>query len=237
MRPEVDGTSLARLAALLADPTRASMCLALIDGRAWAAGELATAAGVARSTASEHLDQLVAGGLLAEERQGRHRYLRLASPGVAQLVEDLAAHAGPSAAPRSLRAVTASAALARGRTCYDHLAGRLGVAVLDALVARDLVADRHGFAVTDAGLRWLHDLGVDVEALHSSRRPMSRPCLDWTERRPHLAGAAGAALCRRLMDIGWVERGAGRAVQVTPPGHKALHRLLGLTAADLDPAR
>src|SRR4249920_754925 len=146
MRPAVDGTSLARLAALLADPTRAGMCLALMDGRAWTAGELATAAGVARSTASEHLDQLVAGGLLAEERQGRHRYLRLASPGVAQLVEDLAAHAGPSAGPQSLRAVTASAALARGRTCYDHLAGRLGVAVLDALVARDLVADRHGFA-------------------------------------------------------------------------------------------
>jgi DNA-binding transcriptional ArsR family regulator len=112
-----DAASLARLAALLADPTRAGMCLALLDGAAWTAGELATATGVARSTASEHLDQLVAGGLLTEERQGRHRYLRLASPGTAQLVEQLSAHAAPGAAPRSLRAVTPSEARARGRTC------------------------------------------------------------------------------------------------------------------------
>jgi DNA-binding transcriptional ArsR family regulator len=229
MRPPSDGRSLARLAGLLADPTRAGICLALLDGQAWTAGELATATGVARSTASEHLDQLVAGGLLAEERQGRHRYLRLASPAAAQLVESLAVQAGPGAAPRSLRQVTASEALARGRTCYDHLAGRLGVAVLDAMADRDLVETRRGLAVTEPGERWLHDLGVDVPALREGKRPVVRACLDWTERRPHLAGAVGAGLCRQLLANGWVERGTGRSVRVTDAGHRALHRLLGLT--------
>jgi hypothetical protein len=213
------------------------MCLALIDGRAWTGGDLATVTGVARSTASEHLDLLVSGGLLAEERQGRHRYLRIASPGVAQLLEDLGAHAAPGAAPRSLGSVTATEALARGRTCYDHLAGRLGVAVLDAMADRDLVDTRRGLAVTDAGLRWLHDLGVDTAALERSSRPLARTCIDWTERRPHLAGAAGAGLCDRLLVTGWVERTSGRAVRVTDPGHRALRRLLGLRPADLEPAR
>ena len=233
MRTPADGASIARLAGLLADPTRAGMCLALMDGRAWTAGELATATGVARSTASEHLDQLVAGGLLAQERQGRHRYLRLAGPAAAQLVESLAVQAGPGTTPQSLRAVTASEALARGRTCYDHLAGRLGVAVMDALADRDLVSVRRGVVLTDAGERWLHDLGVDVDGLRTGSRPLVRTCLDWTERRPHLAGAAGAALCTRLTDNGWVERTTGRAVRLTEPGHRALHRLLGLTREDL----
>lgn len=233
MRAPADGSSVARLAALLAEPTRATMCLALLDGAAWTAGELGSAAGVARSTASEHLDRLVAGGLLTEERQGRHRYLRLASSGAAQLVESLAAHAGPGAPPRSLRAVTASTALARGRTCYDHLAGRLGVAVMDALVDRGLVAVRRGVAVTDEGQAWFLARGVDLDGLAAERRPLVRACLDWTERRPHLAGAAGAALCARWLADGWVARGGGRAVEVTAAGHRALRRHLGLTAADL----
>ena len=233
MRAPSDGASIARLAALLADPTRAGMCLALLDGTAWTAGELATTTGVARSTASEHLDQLVAGGLLSEERQGRHRYLRIATPAAAQLVELLAVQAGPGARPRSLRAVTAGEAMARGRTCYDHLAGRLGVAVLDALVGRGLVALRRGVALTEAGQLWLADLGVDVDDLARQRRPLLRSCLDWTERRPHLAGSVGAAVCTRFTDEGWVERGTGRTVRVTDIGSRALRRLLGLTPADL----
>ena len=233
MRAPSDGASIARLAALLADPTRAGMCLALLDGTAWTAGELATTTGVARSTASEHLDQLVAGGLLSEERQGRHRYLRIATPAAAQLVESLAVQAGPGARPRSLRAVTASEAMARGRTCYDHLAGRLGVAVLDALVDRDLLALRRGVALTGGGHRWLADLGVDVDDLDRQRRPLLRTCIDWTERRPHLAGAVGAAVCTRFTDEGWVERGTSRTVRVTDSGSRALRRLLGLTPADL----
>jgi DNA-binding transcriptional ArsR family regulator len=233
VRAPSDGTSIARLAALLADPTRAGMCLALLDGTAWTAGELAGTTGVARSTASEHLDLLVAGGLLAEERQGRHRYLRIATPAAAQLVESLAVQAGPGAAPRSLRAVTAGEAMARGRTCYDHLAGRLGVAVLDALVDRDLVTVRRGVALTEAGQRWLADLDVDVDDLARQRRPLLRSCLDWTERRPHLAGSIGAAVCSRFTDEGWVERGTGRTVRVTDSGSRALRRLLGLSPADL----
>ncbi|WP_225822150.1 ArsR/SmtB family transcription factor [Streptomyces naphthomycinicus] len=221
---------LAALAGLIADRTRAACLLALLDGRAWTAGELARHAGVAASTLSEHLGKLVAGGLLAEERQGRHRYVRLADARVAQLVEDLAAQVRvPAAAerPRSLRESSAGAAMARGRTCYDHLAGRLGIAVTDALTRRGLLRQDTGFALTDAGVEWFGTAGIALDL--SSRRPLVRACLDWTERRPHLAGAAGAALCRHALDAGWCVRiGSGRAVKVTPSGERVLDSLLGI---------
>ncbi len=206
-------------AGALADRTRAAFCLALLDGRAWTAGELARRGGVARSTASEHLDRLVADGLLVEQRQGRHRYVRLADHEVAELVEHLSARAPqPVAQPASLRDATKQAALARGRTCYDHLAGALGVGVTDAMLARGLLDD---WTVTAAGRAWLADLSVDVP--RGGRRPFVRSCLDWTERRPHLAGAVGAALCRRCFDTGWVERiGSGRAVRLTASGRDVL---------------
>ena len=224
-------SSLAQLAALLADETRAAMCLALLDGRAWTAGELARHAGVARSTATEHLHRLTAGGLLAEERQGRHRYVRLADASVAALLEDMSARLAPDVTrPAGLRAVTASAALARGRTCYDHLAGRLGVAVTDALTARGLLDQAGGFALTEAGLRWMAGQGLRLDG---GKRPVARACLDWTERRPHLAGVAGARLCERFMTRGWVARiGSGRAVRVTPDGRTALADLLGIDSID-----
>ncbi|MBW4716375.1 ArsR/SmtB family transcription factor [Saccharothrix obliqua] len=217
---------LAELAALLADRTRAAVLVALLDGRAWTAGELARAAGVAPPTASAHLTRLVEAGLLREHRQGRHRYVRLAGPEEAALLEHLLAYAGPGRPAPTLRAATASAALARGRTCYDHLAGRLGVALADALVARDLLtAD---LTTTPAGLAWFDALGADFTG---TRRPVTRACLDWTERRPHLAGAAGAHLCAWLHDRGWVRRsGTGRAVAVTDDGRVALADLLGLVA-------
>ncbi|MEU4656615.1 winged helix-turn-helix domain-containing protein [Streptomyces sp. NPDC023723] len=221
---------LARLAGLIADETRAGCLLALLDGRAWTAGELARHAGVAPSTASEHLGKLVAGGLLAEERQGRHRYVRLADDRVAQLVEDLAAQVAPEAVarrPRSLAAAGAGAAMARGRTCYDHLAGRLGIALTDALTSRGLLRQDTGFALTDAGLAWFGTTGIAL--VRGGRRPLARACLDWTERRPHLAGVAGAALCRHVLDAGWCVRiGSGRAVQVTAAGERALSELLGV---------
>ncbi len=169
---------LAALAALLADETRASFCLALLDGRAWTAGELARYAGVAPSTASEHLGRLVAGGLLAEERQGRHRYVRLADERAAHLVEELASQAMPGEpeAPRSLRAASVGSALARGRTCYDHLAGRLGIRITEAMTVRGPAA---------AGRRVRADRGgpgVVRRARHppdrSGRRPLVRGCLD-----------------------------------------------------------
>ncbi|MEU7876253.1 winged helix-turn-helix domain-containing protein [Dactylosporangium sp. NPDC049140] len=226
-----DAGGLAALATLLADETRAAMCLALLDGRAWTAGELAAHAGVARSTATEHLDRLVGGGLLAEERQGRHRYLRLADASVAHLIEDLSARLEPAQAPpRGLRQATATAAMKRARTCYDHLAGELGVAVADAMTARGLLEQQAGFALTGAGVEWLTaGAGIDPAALQARRRPLARGCLDWTERRPHLAGVAGARLCERFLEQRWVVRiGSTRAVKVTPEGRAGLHALLGI---------
>ncbi|MFD3504119.1 ArsR/SmtB family transcription factor [Streptomyces sp. NPDC058676] len=267
---------LAALAALVADETRATCLLALLDGRAWTAGELARHAGVAASTLSEHLGKLVAGGLLAEERQGRHRYVRLADVRIAQLVEDLAAQVAPGGAvvrPRNLSEAGARSAMARGRTCYDHLAGRLGIAITDALTSRELLrttsdpawragvegssargpeglntaglstpagAPRRrtpeeedtGFALTDAGVGWFDAAGIRLD--RTSRRPLARACLDWTERRPHLAGIAGAALCRHALDSGWCVRiGSERAVKVTATGERALSELLGIEAGAL----
>ncbi|MFJ8362628.1 ArsR/SmtB family transcription factor [Streptomyces sp. NPDC093984] len=237
MTTRKDGTAagLAGLAGLIADETRAACLLALLDGRAWTAGELARHAGVAASTLSEHLGKLVAGGLLAEERQGRHRYVRLADARVAQIVEDLAAQVTPDARdgrPRSLREASAGSAMARGRTCYDHLAGRLGIAVTDALTERGLLRQDTGFALTDAGLAWFDTAGIRLD--RKGRRPLARACLDWTERRPHLAGVAGAALCRHALDAGWCVRiGSERAVKVTAKGEHALSQWLGIKATAL----
>lgn len=221
--------SLARFAGLLADRSRAGICLALLDRRAWTAGELARHVGVTRSTASEHLNALVAAGLLAEERQGRHRYLRLADAETAQLVEDLAAAVGLPERPSSLRTVRAATQLAAARTCYDHLAGALGVAVFDALVHRELLDVRHGLVLTDAGRIWFTDF-AGAAALHpASGRPLLRTCLDWTERRSHLGGALAAAVCNELFHRAWITRSTPhRAVTVTPEGSRALRDILGL---------
>jgi DNA-binding transcriptional ArsR family regulator len=221
---------LATLAALLADRTRARFLLALMDGRAWTAGELAEAADVTASTTSEHLTRLSKAGFLVERRQGRHRYVQLAGPKQARLLEELLAYLGPTDPPRrTLRASTANQALRRGRTCYDHLAGRLGVAITDAMTTRGLLtAD---LAVTDDGLAWFErELAFTPPA---TRRPLAKACLDWTERRSHLAGTAGAHLHARFHERGWVRRvGTGRAVRLTPTGETALHDLLGVRPPD-----
>ncbi|ARP69464.1 ArsR family transcriptional regulator [Streptomyces pluripotens] len=226
---------LASFAALVADDTRAACLLALLDGRAWTAGELARHAGVAASTLSEHLSRLVAGGLLTEERQGRHRYVRLADARAAQLVEGLAAQLPPTALPhqpRTLRESSAGSAMVRGRTCYDHLAGRLGTAITDALTERGFLRQDTGFALTDSGLDWFGSAGIVLD--RTGRRPLARACLDWTERRPHLAGAAGAALCRHALEAGWCVRiGTERAVRVTPAGELALSSMLGVPSGAL----
>ncbi|MFI7342573.1 ArsR/SmtB family transcription factor [Streptomyces sp. NPDC050085] len=214
---------------MIADETRAAFVLALLDGRAWTAGELARHAGVAASTTSEHLGKLVAGGLLAEERQGRHRYVRLAGAEVAQLVEGLAAYAVPGggARPSTLQASSARDAMARGRTCYDHLAGRLGIAVADGMAERGLLRRDAGLSLTEAGLGWFEGLGIALDG--GGRRPLVRGCLDWTERRVHLAGVAGAALCDHAFASGWVERiGSERAVRVTGAGAASFEAELGV---------
>jgi DNA-binding transcriptional ArsR family regulator len=220
MRADAD---VAPVAALLGDPARARMVQALHDGRALPAGELARRARVAASTASEHLARLVDGGLLAVERTGRHRYFRIAGPDVAHAVEALAAIAPPRH-PRTLREATIGDALAEARTCYDHLAGRLGVALADALVAGGAVVDAGDrFALGPEAPRVLERLGID--ALPKRRPPVLR-CLDWSERRPHVAGALGAALCAHALASGWVERlPTSRAVRVTPAGREAFASL------------
>jgi hypothetical protein len=137
--------------------------------------------------------------------------------------------------PRTLRAVSAKAALASARTCYDHLAGRLGVAIADAMTRKGLVDQSDGIALTGAGSEWVaSELGIDTDALRAGRRPLVRVCVDWTERRPHLAGAIGAQICRRFDDRGWVRRiGGGRAILVTPTGQTALRDLLAIDSAAL----
>ncbi|MGW7411854.1 ArsR/SmtB family transcription factor [Streptomyces sp. NPDC054863] len=228
------GLRLANFASLLADETRAVFLLSLLDGRAWTASELARQAGVAASTASEHLSRLVSAGLLAEERQGRHRYVRLADASAAQFVESVAAYALPGRDnPHTLRASSASSAMARGRTCYDHLAGRLGIAITDAMERRGLLLTGSGFALTDEGLDWFGGLGIQLLKA-KGRRPMVSSCLDWTERKRHLAGIAGAELCRHALAEKWCARiGSERAVKVTAAGERAFADLLGIDASIL----
>ncbi|MGX7707535.1 ArsR/SmtB family transcription factor [Methylobacterium sp. Gmos1] len=234
-------SALARTAALVGDPARAGMLALLMDGRALTAAELARAAGVTPQTASGHLAQLAEAGLLTVARQGRHRYHRLASPAVARMLEGVMAVAA-GAAPVPTRPAARSpgprdAALREARTCYDHLAGRLAVAMADALVARGAVElGEDGGALTTAGEVFLHGLGVDLAAAsetnRSRRRVFCRPCLDWSERRPHIAGALGAALLATCLDRGWVRRREGsRAVAVTPAGVTALGRAFGYERA------
>jgi DNA-binding transcriptional ArsR family regulator len=229
----VTAESVASFAGLLADRSRAAMCLALLDGRAWTAAELACHAGIGRPTATEHLNALVQAGLLAEDRQGRHRYVRLAGPVAAQLVEELGAIAGQPERPVSLRTVRAGHHLAAARTCYDHLAGTLGVALYDALVDRDLIAVADGLALTPAGRSWFTELAGEAALHPRGSRPLLRSCLDWTERRTHLGGVLGAVLCDQLLERGWVTRTRDyRAISVTAAGSQALSDRLGLASAE-----
>jgi DNA-binding transcriptional ArsR family regulator len=224
--------SVSKFASLLADTSRAAICLALLDGRAWTASELAAVAGITRPTASSHLNRLVDAGLLTELRQGRHRYVRLASVEMAELLEDLASVAGRPAAARSLRTVGVADDLAHARTCYDHLAGAVGVLLFDAMVANGLICEAGGLTVTDAGRSWFTEL-AGPEALRSGSRPLVRACLDWTERRTHLAGALGAALYQQLVVRGWVSpRPRSRVVRVTAEGRLGLATLLGVQLAE-----
>jgi DNA-binding transcriptional ArsR family regulator len=214
---------IAAIAALIADPTRAAVLAELGDGRALPPSELAQAAGVSRSTISEHLAKLRREGLVEVERGGRNRYFRLAGPRVAAAVESLAALA-PRRPVRSLRQSNRAGALGAARTCYGHLAGRLGVGLTEALAERGLI-EREGdvFLLTDAGVDLLRDLGIP-------KPPRAgKACNDWSERRPHLAGKLGVALTRRLFELGWIERAElPRAVRATPAGREELGARLGL---------
>ena len=219
----VSGNTLAQAGALIGDPARANILLALMDGRALTASELAWHAGVSAQTTSGHLGKLVDARLVAVVRQGRYRYHRLASAEVARAVEALSAleASGPA---RHRPTGPRDEALRQARTCYDHLAGRLAVALADSLRERGhlVIADAEecAAAVTEEGVRFLaRDFGVDLGP--AGKRPLCRTCLDWSERRPHLAGRLGAALCRRSLELGWIERNRdSRAVAITPAGRE-----------------
>lgn len=227
---------LASTAFLMADPARAAMLMALLDGGARPAGELAYAAGVTAQTASTHLAKLLDGGLLHVEAQGRHRYYRLAGPQVAAALESLAALT-PAAPVRERPRGKQAQDLRFARCCYDHLAGQLGVAVTQGMQARGLIvaADDKQFAVTAAGQAWLAAIGLETAGLKAGRHGVARQCLDWTERDHHLAGPLGVQLMRLLCDKGWLRRTKGsRAVQVTPEGWAGLKAELGVDARAFD---
>jgi DNA-binding transcriptional ArsR family regulator len=213
---------------LIADPTRATMLMALADGRAQPAGELAYAAGVTAQTASSHLGRLLAGGLLSVETEGRHRYYRLAGSHVALALENLASIA-PGGTVRRMPRSREARDLQFARCCYDHLAGGLGVAVTKALQERALIVavEDKQFEVTADGVEWFSSMGLDMAALKPTRRGLARQCLDWTERRHHLAGPLGVAFMTQLCAKGWVRRVKNsRAVQVTPKGWAGLKEQL-----------
>jgi DNA-binding transcriptional ArsR family regulator len=227
--------NIASPAALIGDPGRAAMLQALMDGRAQPAGALAWAAGLTAQAASNHLARLVDGGLVSVEREGRHRYYRLANAEVAHALEALAVLAAPVRSLEQPRSPQARA-LRDGRCCYGHLAGRLGIAVTDALVAQGFLcpADDKQYAVSAEGRAWFEALGLDLDALRS-RRGVARQCLDWTERRHHLAGPLGVSLLSRMVALGWIETVAGsRAARLTTVGREALRERLGVDLEALE---
>ena len=218
----------AEVAALAGDLARAGMLRALMDGRALTASELARVAGVTPQTASGHISRMATAGLVSVEKQGRHRYHRLASPIVAQMLETIMQVAsGPGATRSPLVVGPRDAALRLARTCYDHLAGRLGVALADALIEHgylELTSD--GGLVTEEGVKFFARLGIEIDDLTLRSRKLSarilcRPCLDWSERRHHIAGKIGAAMCAYAFEKGWIRRiDETRAVAITPTGER-----------------
>jgi DNA-binding transcriptional ArsR family regulator len=214
--------SIAPVAALLADPTRVTILWVLADGRPRPAGELAREAGVGASTASEHLARLLTGGLVVVERHGRHRYYRIGGAAVVAALEAIGALALPARPPEYRKAIAANA-VRHARSCYDHLAGALGVQVTHTLIERGaLVLRDEQYEVPPSAVPFFADaFGVDIERVRVSRRQFAKACLDWTERDYHVAGALGAELLRQLLTLGWLERTEGsRALRVTSLGRR-----------------
>jgi DNA-binding transcriptional ArsR family regulator len=241
------GIDIVPVAALMADRARACMLVALLDGRPLAASELARVASVSAPTASAHLAKLLDGGLVTAIRQGRHRYYQLGGHEVATAIEALS-QLGPPVPVRSLRQSRQAAALAEARTCYDHLAGRAGVRLLDGLLREGLLSEVTGadpgrreagddlvtdladvrYQVTKSGMARMAPFGINIDMARATRRRFAGACLDWTQRKPHLGGILAAAITTRLFELGWIERGTrARSVRVTPAGRDGLATTFG----------
>ncbi len=226
-----DGPNIARIASLLGDPARADVLTALMAGRALTATELAETAGVTKQTMSAHLAKLREAQLLTVDQQGRHRYYRLADHDVADLVESLMGVAFRTGAVR-LIASPREPALRRARICYDHLAGEFGVMAYEALLQNGtLESTRRGLQLTDLGAAWFARIGIDIAQTSRQRRVHCRACMDWSERRHHLAGALGAALLRRIGELGWVKPDAhSRIIRFTTQGQRRFRELFAATS-------
>jgi len=227
----VAAANMVEVAALVGDTARATMLAALMGGESLTGSELAFLARVSRPTASEHLAKLVAARLLTVSKKRRFNYYRIASPLVAQMLESMIAVAAIEVPPRHQPRSPQQERLRFARTCYDHLAGRLGVALADAIVAKGcIVLDDDGGEVTDAGRRFLCDFGLELSSKERSRRIFCRPCLDWSERRYHIAGLVGAEMCQRCLELGWVGRERdSRALRITPAGETGFRATFGLS--------
>jgi DNA-binding transcriptional ArsR family regulator len=225
MEPDISS-----LAALISEPARGRILIALLDGRGLPASEWAQSAGVTCQTASSHLAKLTEGGLLQVIPQGRHRYYRIANARVAELLESMARFAPRKQACRP----GPKSPIEIARTCYNHLAGSLGVQMTQAMVVRGLLREvGRDYQMVRRGEQWFSGFGIDVAALRKSGRVFARQCLDWSERRNHLAGALGSAWADHLFECGWVERvQKSRAVRVTELGHRELKRKLGVICDD-----
>jgi DNA-binding transcriptional ArsR family regulator len=223
MEPDISS-----VAALISEPARGQILITLLDGRSLPATELAHRAGITCQTASSHLAKLTEGGLLQVIPQGRHRYYRIANARVAELLESMARFSPRKetcrAEPKSLIEIA--------RTCYNHLAGSLAVRITEAIVGQGLLREvGRDYQVTKKGEQWFPDLGIDIDGLRKSGRVFARQCIDWSERRNHLAGALGSALAQHLFELGWIERvRESRAVRITEIGRRELKRLLGVAS-------
>jgi DNA-binding transcriptional ArsR family regulator len=221
-----EGPSIAPIAALAGDPGRANMLAALVSGIALTASELAAEAGVTLQTASSHLAKLEGGGLIEVSKAGRHRYFRLANDDVAAMLEAIMGVAARTGQMRT-RPGPRDSAMRKARVCYDHLAGEMGVLLLDNLVkTRHLARNGDSITLTRRGESFLQDFRIDIHSLASARRPLCKPCLDWSMRREHLGGALGAALLERFHELKWIDRdGASRVVRFTRLGEAGFGRM------------
>jgi DNA-binding transcriptional ArsR family regulator len=233
-----DGPNIVGIAALIGDHARAEVLTALLADRALTATELAALAGVTKQTISAHLAKLVNAGLVGVERQGRHRYFRLADQDVAHLLESLMGVAFRTGALRA-RPSPREPAMRKARVCYDHLAGEIGVAIYEGLLKKHALAPAvAGLELTAEGQRLFREFGIDTAVLANQKRAFCRACLDWSERRHHLAGALGAALLARVVALGWAKRARdSRVVLFTANGEQALRRVFGSGGATLAGAR